>query len=313
VITSALLWSARAADFPPYYLLLVLGLFLAFVLRGPQPIWDWLKCFLYLSANFHVTQSPAIPFAIYTGLAVTWSLSVEEQFYILWAPLVRWVKDDHLASALCFVIALGPLLRWVLGLDPSLHVLGSIASFDYLAFGSLTCIAIRRWNPTLLQSRVLLAVSMTLFFAIICAGGFSPIGKHNPLNGSVAALAFASLLGFVVLREGGQGGLCRGLRTRPLVELVRISYTLYLIHDPVAEFVDSLAHEFMPMSHTAERMAARPIALVLSFLLAQASWHYFEAPIMRLKDRLFPRGYVATSAKQIAGEHATGQLGLVSQ
>jgi peptidoglycan/LPS O-acetylase OafA/YrhL len=299
--------------FPPYYVVLVLGLSLAILLRGPQPIWNWLTCFLYLSANFHVAKSPAIPFAIYTGLAVTWSLSVEEQFYIVWAPLVRWVKDNHLVPALCFIIALGPLLRWGLGLDPALHVIGSIACFDYLAFGSLTCIAIRRWNPTLLQSRVLLAASMAAFLAIICGGGFSPIGKHNPLNGSVAALAFASLLGYVVLREGGQGGLCRALRTRPLLELGKVSYTLYLIHQPVAAFVDNLARDFMPMSHTLERMAARPVALVLSFLLAEASWHYFEAPMMRLKDRLFPRGHTATTSKRIAGEYAPAQMGLVRQ
>jgi peptidoglycan/LPS O-acetylase OafA/YrhL len=97
--------------FPPYYLVLVVGLLLSVLIHGAQPTWEWLTCFFYLSANIHVNPSPAIPFAVYTGLAVTWSLSVEEQFYILWAPLVRWVKDNHLVPTLCAIILLGPGLR----------------------------------------------------------------------------------------------------------------------------------------------------------------------------------------------------------
>lgn len=290
--------------FPPYYLVLVVGLLIAVLVHGPQPTWEWLTCFFYLSANNHLAPSPAIPFAVYSGLAVTWSLSVEEQFYILWAPLVRWVKDDHLVPALCAIIVLAPGLRWAIQVDPSLHVLGSLADFDLLALGSLTCIAIQRWNPSLAQTRVLLAASASVFLAILYGGGYSPTGTHNPLNISVAAFTFASLLAFIIVRTGAQGGLCRVLRVRPLLELGKVSYTLYLIHQPVMVVVDAVASDFITSSHVLERLVARPIAFVVAFLLSKASWHYFEAPIMRLKDKLFPRAPVPTTV-----EHAV----LVSQ
>lgn len=286
--------------FPPYYLVLVVGLLLSIFIHGAQPTWEWLTCFFYLSANIHVTPSPAIPFAVYTGLAVTWSLSVEEQFYILWAPLVRWVKGNYLVPALCAIILLGPGLRWATQVEPSLRILNSLANFDKLALGSLTCIAIRRWKPSLAQTRLLLVVSASMFLAILYAGGFSPTGAHNPLDASVAAFMFASLLAFVILRKGSQEGLCRFLRLGPLLELGKVSYTLYLIHQPVMVVVDTLTSHFIPSSHVLERLVARPIALALAFLLAEASWHFFEAPILKLKDRLFPRNTVRHAVEQSA-------------
>lgn len=288
--------------FPPYYLMLVVGLLLSVLIYGPQPVREWLTCFFYLSANIHVSPSPAIPFAIYTGLAVTWSLSVEEQFYILWAPLVRWVKDNYLVPALFAIILLGPGLRWATQIDPRLSILGSLANFDKLALGSLTCIAIQRWKPSQAQTRWLLGLSGLIFLAILWAGGYSPTGAHNPLNASVAAFMFASLLAFVILRKGSPGGFCRVLRIRPLLELGKVSYTLYLIHQPVMVVVDTLTSRFISSSHVLERLVARPIAVVVAFLLAEASWHFFEAPILRLKDRLFPRKAATTMVEEAVEE-----------
>jgi len=77
------------------------------------------------------------------------------------------------------------------------------------------------------------------------------------------------------------------LRTVPLRYLGKISYAAYLIHWPVANALTLLTARLHLASLDAGALRLAMI-YVFTFGLSALSWHYFEKPMMQLKDRLFP-------------------------
>ncbi|HEY7856751.1 MAG TPA: acyltransferase, partial [Terriglobales bacterium] len=99
--------------FPVYFLLLATYAIAARVGGGPQPWSYWAMHAAFLSSTaeyFHFWAFAAPPF-VYGGVTVLWTLSIEEQFYLLWAPVVRFMREGRLAWFLAAVIVGAPALR----------------------------------------------------------------------------------------------------------------------------------------------------------------------------------------------------------
>jgi peptidoglycan/LPS O-acetylase OafA/YrhL len=69
-----------------------------------------------------------------------WTLSVEEQFYLVWPFLIWFTPRRWLPASLIAIWAIGPVYRWLTGFDDFMCLLPP-ASFDALAAGALTAIA----------------------------------------------------------------------------------------------------------------------------------------------------------------------------
>jgi peptidoglycan/LPS O-acetylase OafA/YrhL len=209
----------------------------------------------------------------------TWSLAVEEQFYIFF-PLVLililrhkpgWLTGSLLALLL---ISLGWSEYALIDRPESVFYLPYYRAWELLAGAMLAIGAVP--SPTSRRIRDMLAISG---LALIAAGLFLyDKGTHFP---GVAALP--PVLGAALVIHAGTHARSRvgqWLSWKPLVFIGLISYSLYLWHWPLFIFV----RYFMP--HAQSSLLIDAGLLVAALALATLSWRFVERPFRHSSDHL---------------------------
>lgn len=317
--------------FPPYYAVMIFVLGVSLLQHEPFGGLRYLGRALFLqsfSDVFKVIQNIAeivrhargIPNPFESGLlppasdrfnikgftasfGPTWSLSVEEWFYILWAPLVLNLRRKAMALT-CFAVCLAALLiRWF-GFIGERTYFDFFSRVDILLVGALLALWVER-RRTLAESArrrgdsILLGIAggAVLILLAILHSIRPVLGREirQSLTFSVfglplIAVAFAGLLSYVILHAGSTHPLSRFLRLKPLVALGTVSYTLYLVHVPVYFLVYEAAVKigFDPRRYRAA-LVISIVSLCLSICVAQVSFKFYETPILNFKDKLTDR------------------------
>ena len=162
-------------------------------------------------------------------LRVTWSLAIEEQFYLVW-PLIVWLtprrKLKYVALA---AVAISMMVRWsvLIGLTPPVETYSNtFARLDGLGLGAFLAL----WIPEteeLTVKRAGLAVMAMAVPATIALGWFMP--GHWAFYAMVS-LCFAGLLCVAINLPQ--------LENRKFLQYTgKVSYCLYLVHVPVITFM----------------------------------------------------------------------------
>lgn len=226
----------------------------------------WWAYPLYLQ-NFLVP----IPSSATGLLGVTWSLAVEEQFYLVWPLVVRFCTEAQLRRIAIAVICLSPVLRFYLSLHLVNIYSNTFCRLDGLMAGVLLALVIRSHNfvPSkfLKQAWIILLVSVPLALAIEAFHarwiGFSVI--------AAASVAFVYLALFSI-----QSWLRAILTNRVLVYTGTISYGIYLLEKiplDVAKILHLIKYPFLSIA----------ITTGATYAIAALSWKFLEKPFLKLK------------------------------
>jgi peptidoglycan/LPS O-acetylase OafA/YrhL len=226
----------------------------------------WLAYIFFVQNLFHLTMPSA--------LSQTWSLAIEEQYYFLWAPAVRWLRRPWmLATVLLIAFASSPLLDHHPWLNPThtLIHLDGIALGSMLALGLYTLALSRR---TWLWMGL---VAMVLGFAATAtvAGG-------TRLLDSALALAFGGAVLTAIASTGARNPLNAVLRRGPLAFYGRISYGLYMIHIAIFIYFGWFDAR-MDQYGIPGNLAVVAFRLAASTAAATLLWYGFESQILKLK------------------------------
>lgn len=229
-------------------------------------------------------------------MGVLWSLQIEEQFYLFFPFLVRWMRLEHLSRLLWCMVFLSPVCRiafyfWNPHNTIPQYVLLP-CHMEGLALGSL--IAIRfRTGPWEIPKIRLAAMTIALMLAACVASVLStpPAPDQTPLSPficlagySLSSFACAGIVLLLILFRGSRG--TRPFRTAPIAYIAKISYGIYLLHSLVSRLLRWTGRFG---AHLPADSFARFVAVVsVTFLVASISWYAFESPLLRLKDRLAP-------------------------
>lgn len=252
------------------------------ILPGEVPLWSF----------FTFTQNLAIAVtggSSRGGLGVTWSLAIEEQFYLTLPFVIRYTSTKNLIRVLVAVICAAPALRALL-----IHYAadGAVIAYvltpcraDTLAIGALCAVLVRTpdaWH--------FLSTHRSLIWGVFCSlalGLLAMLFKgYRFYNRALYGLEFSVLAGFyaalLLLAVIGKDKFVPSVLCNSyLIKLGTIAYGTYLFHYILIDFV-----RFFLTYHRAQPPAiaffgADLIGIALAVALADISWRRFEKPLVQ--------------------------------
>jgi peptidoglycan/LPS O-acetylase OafA/YrhL len=323
-IRLAKFWARRARRLLPALFVMVAAVMVFVVLEGRYGQTDFVAAIdlsalraqafatLLYVANWQQIAAHHSYFAQFSAqspLDHTWSLAIEEQFYLLWPFVTVGLLAKGLAqrrrlgiSVSVTIAVVSTALMAILftpGTDPSRVYFGTDTRLGDLAVGALLAWLTARRPETPARVASILRVAAPLAFAgllalMVTAGDTAQFPSNFMFEGGFLG---ASVLCAIVLADVRREGslLAKGLSVRPLVAIGLVSYGIYLWHWPVIVL-------FTPSSSGlsgAPLLVAR-LGIIAAFVLA--SYFFVELPVRRrvltvppLRWTIYTMGALATA------------------
>jgi peptidoglycan/LPS O-acetylase OafA/YrhL len=228
-------------------------------------------------------------------LSHLWSLSIEEQFYLVWPIVVLLVRPSWLIYVCCGMVTVPFVLRLTY-LDNSYgpEFLYRLTPFrmDALAAGCLTALIARNpaWYAAIgarLRPLTLCAGALLFFVLLWTRSGSAYTPWMVTLGYTSLAFVYSCLVFQACLYSGSSQWLAIQLRRPFLRKLGKYSYAMYVLHVPILYYQSRLLFNLFDRIPEHSRAAvwtfSIPLGLLLSFAAAQASWHLLEKHCLRLK------------------------------
>jgi peptidoglycan/LPS O-acetylase OafA/YrhL len=283
----------------PIYALSIGGIFSLFVLYklGFAGRFGWMfqQRLPWISYPFFLQNfwmASRITFGVF-GLGVTWSLAIEEQFYLTLPLLMRLLNPRRLVPVLIGGIVAAPILRIALySLWPN-HFYSWFVMMpcraDALLLGVLGAVAVRdaNWRTRLENNRAALFTALAILacgFVVLTRRNADPYG-FAMLTGGFTWLALFYLCILLCALFYRDGWLGRVLRCGWLVWLGSIAYGAYLLHETVRALLFGLIWGRFPSSLSFPVFCVSVLALAITLIVCRASWVFLETPLMRIGHR----------------------------
>ncbi len=313
-------WARRARRLLPALLVLLGGILLYAWLFAPTGTQASLRgdalSTLFYVGNWHQIVTGQSYFAHVSApspLLHTWTLAIEEQFYLVWPLVVLGVLTLRRSTRVLLAVtltgvalsALEMAVRYHNGMDASRLYYGTDTRAQDILVGAAAGILILRTTPAIGRS----ANHRYSLLAIAAAIGFGAVWWVTGSDSSFlyrGGFLLADLMVALVIvgaSKGPRGLVARALSLGPVRYLGRISYGLYLWHWPV----------FLVLDHARtglEGVELFALRCSVSLVFAVCSWYVVEKPVRQLSFRgrrswvLVPVGVLA-----VTGVLAVGAVG----
>jgi peptidoglycan/LPS O-acetylase OafA/YrhL len=261
-----------------YWLIVVLRTAYTGNIVWPQAV----ASFFYVNNYYQATQGDPN-----TGLSHTWSLGVEEQFYLLW-PVTFIYLQRFTRIQVVRILSAGIVLLWVyrwgliaIGVDQGYIYEAFDTRADHLLTGC--------WLAFVLRSGALPALWKTLCSSVLWSIGAVALLVLSTILENQHGAIYRDAVGFVVspvlvgllipqLIHFSGGRIWGWLDWAPIRYLGRISYSVYLYQQLTPNMIEKLLPPLSPIAMTATNA-------ILATMAASVSYFAVERPFLRLKDR----------------------------
>ena len=233
----------------------------------------------------------------------TWSLAVEEQFYVLW-PFLLWIfatraRAKSRDASLLVGVTVASVASFAAGVVLTRISLpwaffGSPTRAWEFGVGAIAYLVGRQTRMPNLRTRTL--VSGIGILVIIASA--ATLNAESRMPGFVALFPVGGTALVILGGTGGDSIFTRAISSRPMVWLGDLSYGWYLWHWPLLVAVREV-------TNPSDVMWAVPVAIVASLILAWAMYHAFENPIRRNRYLTWHPRMAATAALLLTGISAS--------
>ncbi len=286
----------------------------------------YVACFLaynYITHNTATANGAAIPLITYTvniyglfpntvnmdGFGYLWSLSAEEQFYLIWPFIVFFSSEAALRRILYAIMFLTPLWRlgkyWFAinnGVQAdsagTMVYITTLSQFDAFAIGaSVVYITdVKQFNTSRLRKMVLAGIALfliigqvnlflingtllkdmtTLGYRVTLPYNYQYVWGYTIIN------LFAGFIIFMIVKYQNAIPI---FTNKALVYIGRISYGMYIFHVPVILALDGLKHKGLPLN-----LVRLVLFFSITIALAHLSYYYFELYFLKKKKNMLQK------------------------
>jgi peptidoglycan/LPS O-acetylase OafA/YrhL len=278
-------------------LLLFFPAFLFLAQRAHHGNFSWLTgdalpwySFWTFTQNFWMVHAASFGGA---ALAPTWSLAVEEQFYLTLPLLVRFFAGRKLLICVLAGICLAPMGRIAIRLLwPHNWMAGFVlmpCRADALLLGVLAAILVRDddWRSRIERAKPFFAILTPVFLLGLAVLTLRSFTISSPLMQSFGytwlALFYVGVLLYSVTQPASL--VSRALRFKWLGWLGGIAYGTYLLHNVFLGVLFVYCWGYEPRISGGYTLIAALVALGLTLVIARLSWRYLESPLIRFGHR----------------------------
>ena len=283
---------------PLYYLIIILGLFVfPHIPFFNIPVYTegvyykfGIKVFFYaiLFPNIVNNLYAYMPF-----MAQSWSIGVEEQFYLIWPWIVKWSKNylTVLVSIFFGLILITNVLYFFADLSPDIsHTSTATKSitfaYKFFALMRISCMAVGGVGAFLLfnsNMKVLrpLFLPLTQIAVVVSVLTMMFLGVEIPrVNHEFYALFFI----VIILNLAGNPNTLFNLEFKWMDYLGKISYSIYMWHGVAIICGLHIARFFYPnLDNAVANLIYYVSTFALTFLIASVSYEWFEMKFLRFK------------------------------
>lgn len=272
--------------FPPYYILL--GVFILFHAVGWASQFPVLTngnipnyAYIFYIQNFFMSNGYGA-----NWLSVTWSLAVEEQFYLIFPLLIYYLPKEKLPKIFLTCILLAPIIRAILGSYEAYVLLP--ARMDALLVGALIAYYYQNGsiNTWIAPHRRTLSLITVLVFGIMLALAFEGSGKNT--GGIINHSLYALLYGLIVINIlVQQGGIFMRVLANPVLRYIgKISYSIYLFHQVIfLMLTKTLLNKDVPWLETSNDVWVTVLAFACTIAFSSLLYFTVEKPTQKIGKR----------------------------
>jgi peptidoglycan/LPS O-acetylase OafA/YrhL len=277
--------------FPVYYFLaIVLASCTTLVGAHWKPAHLFFLVYLGYPAALIWTSLPHFsPVVLVTHL---WSLSVEEQFYVVWPWAVARMRNSNVILGGCLIlggIALAlRLFVSIAGLNPTWSYTFMFCRMDQLALGAAIAVAVRGTLRARVDHWAPFALIVAAGVVVTICGVRHTTDHNDPVIAGIGYSAIAFVYGSLLVLCLRSGSWIERFFSIGILRMFgKYSYGLYLYHFPLTVVLSPMRNGLVAWSHSFVVGGALHliICLAANLLIAAISFHCMESPIMKLKKR----------------------------
>ena len=228
-------------------------------------------------AGVYATFSQNFAMAVWDGggkwLQPTWTLAVEEQFYLVLPALIVLTPRRWLLAAVVALFCAALVIRLMLA--PSMAAFTLLPSrMDVLLCGVGSAVLHREYDLSRYVTHLRL-VALVLLWSV---AGLAAVSNYYVATWGHSLLGVATAALLLAIIKGAPEG--RHFRSATLGWFGTISYALYLVHQPIAGLFHGVFLGGIPDIGNGAQVLVTCLAALASVGLAKASWEWLEAPIL---------------------------------
>lgn len=267
---------------PLYFIIIGIGAVLNFQEGNGDTFLDSLFYFLFFIPNFILADGIAIPF-----ISHLWSIGVEEQFYVFWPLIIKYIKKRLVGFLILFILfflVVRNVEYYFHGTSYLIKVL-NFTRFDLMAIGGIGAVILNSNNKiyqkikSILSNR-LFQIAVFLFF-IVLVSSVTSVYKFYFLENIFFGFTVMILL-LILVGENSLFNLEYGI----LREMGDISYGIYMYHAVMIHLIISLTENILEKNNVIlSNILIYAGSILGTILLAFISYTFVEKWFLNLKAK----------------------------